>query len=105
MKTKPYLTLRDRLWKGKEWYTSFRSMKNIRKLTDEEAKPFLEDETIVEYIPPKYGKDIVGDDNGTMVCNVCGSRKGFYVKSYPFGKPIRVYTCSECKIREVKKIS
>jgi len=57
MKTKPYITLRDRQWKGKEWFTSWRSQKNIRRLTDEEAKPFLEDGTIKEVIPPEYGKE------------------------------------------------
>jgi len=111
MKTKPYITLIDRTWKGKEWWTSFRSHKNIRKLTDEEAKPFLEVGTIQEVIPPKYNKDIVedilddkGERTGRIKCRICGSQKGFYIKKYPFGKKVIVYTCADCGIREVKKV-
>jgi hypothetical protein len=99
--TKPYITLRDRTWKGKEWFTSYRSQKNIRKLTKEEAESLSD---IQEVILPTYGKDIVGVDNGRMFCNKCGSRKGFYVKKFPFGKKISVYTCAECKIREIRDI-
>ena len=104
MKTKPYITLRDREWKGKEWFTSWKSYKNIRKLTDEEAKPFLEEGSIQEIIPPKYSKDIVGSDNGRMFCNKCGSSKGFYIKKRPFGKKIEVFTCADCGIREIRKL-
>lgn len=104
MKTKPYITLININWKGKEWFTSYKSQKNIRKLTDEEAKPLLEAGTIQEVILPKYDKDIVGNDDGRMFCNICGSRKGFFIKKYPFGKKIIVYTCAECGIREIKKI-
>jgi len=101
-KTKPYITLRDRTWKGREWFTSFRSMKNIRKLTEEEANS-LDD--IQEVKLPEYGKDIIGNDNGRMFCNECGSKKGFYTKKRPFGKKVNVFTCVECGIREIKKIS
>jgi hypothetical protein len=102
MKTKSYITLRDRTWKGKEWFTSYKSQKFIRQLTEEEAKPLLEAGTIKEVIPVKRGKDIVGSDNGRIFCNECGSRKGFYIKKFPFGKKVIVYTCAECGIREVK---
>ena len=103
--TKPYITLRDREWKGKEWFTSYKSYKNIRRLTDEEAKPLLEKGTIEEVILPKYKKDIVGvRDNGRMFCKICGSDNGFYLKQRPFGKKINVYTCANCEAREVKEI-
>jgi len=100
MKTKSYITLIDRTWKGKQWFTSYRSYRNIRKLTEEEAKSL---DYIQEYIPPERATDIVGSDNGRMFCNKCGSRKGFYIKKNPFGKMIDVYTCAGCGIREVKK--
>ncbi|MDD5178308.1 MAG: hypothetical protein PHT54_03465 [Candidatus Nanoarchaeia archaeon] len=96
-----YITLRDRMWKGKEWYTSFRSHLNIRKLTDEEAKPFLEEGSIEKVIPKKpYKENVVGNDNGKMVCKLCGSRKGFYVKKFPFGHRVIIYTCAECGERQ-----
>jgi len=74
MKTKSYITLIDRTWKGKGWFTSYKSYKNIRRLADEEAKPLLEAGTIKEVELPKYSKDIVGNDNGRMFCNKCGSK-------------------------------
>ena len=107
--TKPYITKLDRTWKDKEWFTSYRSYKNIRCLTEEEAKPFLEDGTIEEVILPEYGKDIMGDimeggkRTGRVFCKKCGSEKGFYIKKCPFGKRINVYTCADCGIREVRK--
>jgi len=103
-KTKPYITLIDRSWKGKEWFTSFRSYKNIRRLTDEEAEPLLKDGTIEEVILPEYGKDIIGNNNGRMFCKKCGSDKGFYIKKRPFGKKVNVYTCAGCGIREIIKL-
>ena len=103
-KTKPYETLIDRIWKGKEWFTSWRSYKNIRRLTEEEARPLLTDGTIKEIELPKYKKDIIGDNNGRMFCKECKSDKGFYIKKRPFGKKINVYTCANCGIREVKKL-
>lgn len=101
-KTKPYITLIDRIWKDKEWFTSWRSHKNIRKLTEEEAKSL---DNIEEVIPPKYGKDIMGVDDGRMFCKKCDSRKGFYIKKRPFGKEIEVFTCANCGIREIRKIN
>jgi len=100
-KTKPYITLRDRDWKGKDWFTSYRSYKNIRRLTDREAKPFLDEGTIQEVILPVYKKDIFRTDNGRMICNECGNKKGFYIKKRPFGKAISVFICAECGIREI----
>jgi len=102
--TKPYETLRDRTWKGKEWFTSWRSQKSIRKLTEEEAKPLLEEGTIREVIMPEYGKDIIGTDDGRMFCKKCKSKKGFYIKKRPFGKKISVYTCANCGVREIKNL-
>jgi hypothetical protein len=103
-KTKPYITLRDREWKGKDWFTSFKGHQNIRKLTNEEAEPLLEECTIQEVVLPEYKKDIVGDKNGRMFCKICGSNKGFYIKKRPFGKKINVFTCANCGIREIKQI-
>ena len=109
-KTKPYETLLDRNWKGKEWFTSWRSYKNIRKLTEEEASPLLEAGTIKEVIMPKYEKDIVGDvmkdgqRTGRMFCNKCGGTTGFYIKKRPFGKEIEIFTCADCGVREIKPI-
>jgi len=39
---KPYITTRDRIFKNKDWFTSYRNNKNIRMLTEEEAEK-LED--------------------------------------------------------------
>ena len=102
MLTKPYITLLDRDWKGKVWYTSYRSVKNVRRLNDEEARPFLTAGTIQEVILPTYGKNIMGVIDGKMVCNVCTSRKGFYIKKRPFGKKITVFICAGCGVREVQ---
>jgi len=102
--TKPYITLRDRDWKGKDWFTSYRSYKNIRRLTDEEAKPFLEDGTIEEVKlkkEPTIG--VVGNKNGTMVCLKCGSQRGFFVYKMHRGKQsgwYNLYTCADCGERE-----
>jgi len=102
--TKPYTTLRDRQWKGKEWFTSFRSYKNIRKLTDEEAKPLLEEGTIqlvIEKKKPTIG--VVGDNDGRMFCLKCDSQKGFYVYKMYRGKQsnwYNIYTCVDCGERE-----
>ena len=110
MKNKSYITLIDRIHKGKDWFSSYRSYKFIRRLTDEEAKPLLEAGTIQEVIMLEYGKDIVGDimengeRTGRVFCKICGSKKGFYIKKFPFGKPIKVYICADCGIREVRKI-
>ncbi len=101
---KSYITLRDTQWKGKEWFTSFRSYRNIRRLTDEEAKPLLEEGTIKEYNPPVYEKDVIGRDNGRLFCKKCGSKKGFYIKKRPFGRKVNIYTCAECGIKEKKSL-
>ena len=98
---KGYITLRDREWKGKEWFTSYKSCLNVRKLTNEEAKPLLEEGTIQEVIPKKpFQENVVGNDNGRIVCNLCGSREGFYIKKRPFGHKIRIYECVKCGARE-----
>ena len=102
--TKAYITLRDRRWKNKEWFTSFRSQKNIRKLTEEEATPLLKEGTIKEVELPTYQTNLVGVDKGRMFCTVCGSQKGFYIKKRPFGKAVQVFICAGCSKREIKKI-
>jgi len=103
--TKGYVTLRDRKWKGKLWGTSFRSCKNIRKLTEEEAKPLLEEGTIQEIVPIKYEKDVMGSNNGRMFCKKCGSYAGFYIKNRPFGRPVRILTCANCGTKEKQLIN
>jgi len=100
MKNK-YTTLIDRTWKGKEWFTSYRSYVNVRTLSDEEAKPLLEEAPIKLFIPKKpYKKNVMGSDDGRMFCNLCGSREGFYIKKRPFGHNIEIYTCANCGERE-----
>ena len=102
MKTKSYITLRDRTWKGKEWFSSHGSYKFIRKLTDEEAG-VLDD---IELVPePKPFEKIVGNDDGRMFCLKCDSKKGFYVYKMRRGKQknwYNIYKCANCGCREKK---
>lgn len=99
-KTRPYITLRDRTWKGKEWWASYGSDKFIRKLTDEEAAT-LDD---IELVPePKPFEKIVGSDNGRMFCLKCDSRKGFYPYKMHRGAQknwYTIYKCADCGSRE-----
>ena len=99
--TKPYITLRDRTWKGKEWFTSYRSYKNIRMLTNEEAESL---DNIQEVIPKKKPiKGVVGDKDGRLFCLKCGSQKGFYIYKMHRGKQsnwYNIYTCPDCGERE-----
>lgn len=97
--TKPYITLRDRMWKGKDWFSGFRSQKFIRKLTEEEANSL---DNIQEVILPKYD-DILDTSNGKIHCKKCGNL-GLYCKTRPFGKEIKVWSCPNCKLRQVEKI-
>ena len=101
---KNYITLRDREWKGKFWGTSFRSCKITRKLTKEEARPLLEEGTIQEIVPVSYEKDIVGVDGGRMFCKKCGNRDGFYIKKRPFGRPVEIFTCANCGVKEKRNL-
>ena len=101
---KKYITLRDRTWKGKEWWTSFYGVKNIRTLTDEEAST-LED--IQEVIPLKpLEENVVGDDNSRMFCLKCGSKRGFFVHKVRRGKMsdwYSIFKCGDCGCREKRK--
>jgi len=104
-KTKPYITLRDRQWKGKEWFTSWRSQKNIRMLTGKEAES-LENIQEVELLKEPVA-DVVGNDDGRMFCLKCGSKRGFYIFKMHRGKQsnwYRMYKCSDCGEREKKML-
>ena len=102
--TEPYITLRDREWKGKEWFTSYGSHLNIRKLTDEEAEPLLSEGTVQKIIPKPAFEEILGVNDGRMFCLKCGSNKGFYIKKRPFGKKINIFTCADCGRREKREV-
>lgn len=52
---KPYITLRDRTWKGKEWFTSCFGQKNIRMLTDEEAEKLENIQCVIKPEWPNNG--------------------------------------------------
>ena len=100
---KKYITLIDRTWKGKEWWTSFRSTKFIRTLTDEEASQL---DNIEEVIPLKpLEENVIGDDrkNGRMFCKKCESKRGFHIHKVRHGQYSQwynIYKCADCGCRE-----
>lgn len=101
---KKYITLRDRVWKGKEWWSSFRRQVYIRTLTQEEANT-LDD--IQEYVPKlkPLEENIIDCKDSRLSCKKCKSTKGFYVYNFRRGeqkKWFRIYTCADCKSREKK---
>ena len=99
--TKPYITLRDRQWKGKVWFTSWRSYKNIRRLTEAEAKEIDDIQEVKPKKEPTSG--VVGEKDSRMFCLKCGSQKGFYVFKMRQGKQVNwynIYTCPDCEERE-----
>ena len=77
MSKRKYITLRDRTWKGEEWWSSFGGTKFIRTLTDEEAKTLDDIEEVTPLRPLETG--VVGDENGRMFCKKCDSKRGFYI--------------------------
>lgn len=107
---KPYITKIDRTWKGKTWFSSLGRAKIIRKLTDEEAKPLLEEGTIEEVIPLKdCEENVVGEDreNGRMFCLKCKSQRGFYIHKHHRGAMMNwyhIFRCSDCGCREKKPV-
>jgi len=99
--TKPYITLRDRMWKEKEWFTSYRSYKNIRMLTEEEANSLDNIQEVQLKEKPTSG--VVSKESGKMHCLKCGSQKGFYMYKMHRGKQANWYTmfeCADCGKRE-----
>ena len=98
---KKYITLYDRTWKGKEWFSSFRSQKFIRSLTEAEAAMLDGIEEVVPALPLEEG--VVGLSNGRLYCKKCGSAKGFFVHKMHRGEQSRWYTtykCADCGARE-----
>jgi len=99
---KSYITLRDRTWKGREWWSSYGRNVNIRRLTDEEAATLTDIEEWVNPLQPVQD-NVVGNDDGRMFCKKCGSKKGFYVYKNHRGEQKKWYTiykCAECGARE-----
>ena len=102
MEKKKYITTRDRTWKGKDWFSSFRSTKFIRTLTQKEADSL---DCIQEVPKPKPFVKCRGDNNGRMFCLLCKSTRGFYIYQMHRGKQINwymIYKCSDCGEREKK---
>ena len=76
---KRYITLIDRTFKGKEWWSSgHRGYQFIRSLTDEEAKTLDNIELAPEIIKPKPFEKIIDEKEaraGRLSCIKCGSKK------------------------------
>ncbi len=104
---KRYITLIDRTFKGKEWWSSgYRGYKFIRSLTDEEAKTLDNIELAPEKIKQKPFEKIIDEKEaraGRLACIKCGSKKGFYVYKMHRGKQsgwYEILRCPDCGARE-----
>lgn len=100
---KRYITLIDRTWKGKGWWSSFGGTYFYRMLTDEEAKSL---DCIQEVIPLKpCEENVVNRESGRISCLKCKSTKGFFIHKMFRGKQINwyyIYKCADCGCREKK---
>ena len=104
-KKQQYITLIDRTWKGKEWFSPFGSYRPTRMLTDSEAA-LLEHIRLVE--PRQPFTHCVGNSDGRMFCMTCGSQDGFSIYKMHRGAQRNWYTistCVECRAREKRFLS